>query len=61
MSGKKYLPPKTLFNPFIKNLDTYNEMYQHSIKDPQTFFGEQAEENLAWIEPFTSIHNDRVS
>ncbi|MDA8655334.1 acetate--CoA ligase [Gammaproteobacteria bacterium] len=61
MSGKKYLPPKTLFNPFIKNLDAYNEMYQHSIKDPQTFFGEQAEENLAWIEPFTSIHNNKFS
>ena len=61
MSGKKYLPPKNLFNPFIKNLDTYNEMYQHSIKDPQTFFGEQAEENLAWIEPFTSIHNNKFS
>jgi len=61
VSGKKYLPPKTLFNPFIKNLDTYNEMYQHSIKDPQTFFGEQAEKNLAWIEPFTSIHNNKFS
>ena len=61
MSGKKYLPPKTLFNPFIKNLDAYNEMYQQSIKDPQTFFGEQAEENLSWIEPFTSIHNNKFS
>ena len=61
MSGKKYLPPKTLFNPFIKNLDAYNEMYQYSIEDPQTFFGEQAEENLAWIEPFTSIHNNKFS
>jgi acetyl-CoA synthetase len=61
VSGKKYLPPKTLFNPFIKNLDAYNEMYQHSIKDPQTFFGEQAVENLAWIEPFTSIHNNKFS
>jgi acetyl-CoA synthetase len=61
VSGKKYLPPKTLFNPFIKNLDAYNEMYQHSIEDPQTFFGEQAEENLAWIEPFTSIHNNKFS
>ena len=61
MSGKKYLPPKTLFNPFIKNLDAYNEMYQQSIKDPQSFFGEQAEKNLAWIEPFTSIHNNKFS
>jgi len=36
-------------------------MYQHSIEDPQTFFGEQAEENLVWIEPFTSIHNNKFS
>ena len=36
-------------------------MYQHSIKDPQSFFGEQAEKNLAWIEPFTSIHNNKFS
>ena len=36
-------------------------MYQHSIEDPQTFFGEQAEKNLAWIEPFTSIHNNKFS
>ena len=34
-------------------------MYQLSIEDPQTFFGEQAKENLAWIEPFTSVHNNK--
>ena len=59
MAEKKYLPPKNLDNPFIENLDEYNAMYQLSIEDPQTFFGEQAKENLAWIEPFTSVHNNK--
>ena len=59
MAEKKYLPPKNLGNPFIRNLDEYNAMYQLSIEDPQTFFGEQAEENLDWIKPFTSVHNNK--
>ena len=59
MAEKKYLPPKNIDNPFIENLDEYNAMYQPSIEDPQTFFGEQAKENLAWIEPFTSVHNNK--
>ena len=61
MAEKKYLPPKNLDNPFIRNLDEYNAMYQLSIEDPQTFFGEQAKENLAWIEPFTSVHNNKFA
>ena len=57
MAEKKYLPPKNLVNPFIKNLDEYDEMYQESISDPQTFFGDQAEKNLSWVEPFSNVHN----
>ena len=57
MAEKKYLPPKNLVNPFIKNLDEYNEMYQESISDPQTFFGDQAEKNLSWVEPFANVYN----
>ena len=57
MTEKKYLPPKNLVNPFIKNLDEYYEMYHESISDPQTFFGAQAEKNLSWMEPFYSVHN----
>ena len=57
MTEKKYLPPENLVNPFIKNLDEYNEMYQSSIKNPQSFFGDQAIENLAWMEPFSKVHN----
>ncbi len=57
MAEKKYLPPKNLVNPFIKNLDEYDEMYQESISDPQTFFGDQAEKNLSWVESFSNVHN----
>ena len=59
MAEKKYLPPKNLVNPFIKNLDEYNGMYRRSIEDPQTFFHKQAEKNLDWIEPFKSVHNKK--
>ena len=38
MTQKKYLPSKNLVNPYIKNLDEYNEMYQSSINNPQAFF-----------------------
>ncbi len=46
MAEKKYLPPKNLVNPFIKDLEEYNEMYQESIEDPQAFFHNQALDNL---------------
>jgi acetyl-CoA synthetase len=58
VAEKTYSPPRDLLNPFIKNLDEYNEMYQSSIEDPQNFFGEQAKENLDWVEPFSSVHNN---
>ena len=57
MAEKIYQPPKYLENPFVKNLDEFQAMYEASIKDPKTFFGDQAEENLSWIEPFSIIHN----
>ena len=59
MAEKKYLPPKNLVNPFIKDLGEYNGMYQESIEDPQAFFQKQALNNLDWIEPFKSVHNEK--
>ena len=59
MAEKKYLPPKNLVNPFIKDLEEYNEMYQESIEDPQAFFHNQALDNLDWIEPFKNVHNEK--
>ena len=59
MAQKKYLPPKNLANPYIKTLDEYKEIYQESIENPQLFFRKQALENLNWIEPFESVHNNQ--
>ncbi len=59
MAEKKYLPPKNLVNPFIKDLEEYDEMYQESIEDPQAFFRNQALDNLDWIEPFKNVHNEK--
>ncbi len=59
MAEKKYLPPKNLVNPFIKDLEEYYGMYQESIEDPQAFFHNQALDSLDWIEPFKSVHNGK--
>ena len=59
MAEKKYLPPKNLVNPYIKNFGEYKGMYQESIEDPQAFFHKQAIDNLDWIEPFKSVHNEK--
>jgi acetyl-CoA synthetase len=59
VAQKKYLPPKNIVNPFIKDLEEYNGMYQESIEDPQAFFHNQALDNLDWIEPFKRVHNEK--
>ena len=61
MSNKIYLPPKTLTNPYLKDMDEYSQMYKESIENPESFFGHQAKENLDWIEPFRSTHNNNFS
>ncbi len=38
--------------PYIKNLDEYKKLYQQSIEDPATFFGDLAKEHLDWFRPF---------
>ena len=58
MSDKVYEPPKSLSNPHIEDLDHYAAMYKQSIEDPETFFGNEALQNLSWSEPFTQVHNN---
>lgn len=38
--------------PYIKDLDEYKKLYQQSIEDPATFFGDLAREHLDWFKPF---------
>jgi len=61
MSDKIYQPPKTLKNPHIENMDEYAAMYKESIENPETFFGNAALQNLSWIQPFTSVHNNEFA
>ena len=37
------------------NADEYRRLYAESIADPDTFWREQAESRLEWIEPFTQV------
>jgi len=61
MRDKIYQPPRTLKNPHIENMDEYASMYRESIENPETFFGNAALQNLSWIEPFTSVHNNEFA
>ena len=50
-------PPKGFYErsqsaPNLSSLDEYQKMYQQSIEDPATFFGNQAKELLHWDRPF---------
>lgn len=40
---------------YITNMKQYREMYEQSINDPETFFGEKAKEFLYWDRPFSHV------
>ncbi|CCH46614.1 acetyl-CoA synthetase [Wickerhamomyces ciferrii] len=39
-------------DPYIKDINEYEQLYNQSIKDPENFFGNLAKEHLDWIKPF---------
>ncbi|EGW32729.1 acetyl-coenzyme a synthetase 1 [Spathaspora passalidarum NRRL Y-27907] len=54
---KMHAPPEGFFErstskPNLADFATYQKMYDQSIQDPATFFGEQAKQTLDWIRPF---------
>ncbi|ABN67234.1 acetyl-coenzyme A synthetase (Acetate--CoA ligase 1) (Acyl-activating enzyme 1) [Scheffersomyces stipitis CBS 6054] len=54
---KKMDPPQGFFErskskPNLPDFDTYKKMYDQSVTDPNTFFGEQAKNSLDWFKPF---------
>ena len=59
MADKIIQPNPKFKNPHIPDMQTYQEMYQESIKNPKRFFGKEAEENLSWFQKFSSVHNDQ--
>ncbi|MCL4144205.1 UNVERIFIED_CONTAM: hypothetical protein GTU68_065207 [Idotea baltica] len=44
-------------NALIGNEAEYQELYQHSIKNPEEFWSKQAKDNLSWSKPFDSVLN----
>ena len=61
MKDKIYNPQDNISNPHIKDFDQYKAMYEESINNPKSFFGNMANDNLNWIEPFAEVHNDNFS
>ena len=56
-AGQKHLypPPADLAaNAHVKSLDEYKAMYDQSINDPETFFGNMARQ-FHWEKPFDSV------
>ncbi len=52
-----YHPPSNISeNAWIKNMDQYKEMYERSIKDPEGFWAEQAEQFI-WYKKWDKVRN----
>jgi len=52
-----YQPPATVSeNAWIQNMDQYQEMYERSIKDPEGFWAEQAEQFI-WFKKWDKVRN----
>ena len=48
-------------NPHIKDINEYLDLYDKSIKDPESFFNNLAMDNLSWIKEFDSPHNNKFA
>ena len=48
-------------NPYIKDINEYLDLYEKSIKDPESFFNNLAMDNLSWIKEFDSPHNNKFA
>ena len=52
-----YNPPSTVSeNAWIQNMDQYREMYERSIKDPERFWAEQAEQ-FVWFKKWDKVRD----
>ena len=52
-----YQPPSNVSaNAWIKSMDQYREMYEQSIKDPEGFWAEQAEEFI-WFKKWDKVRD----
>ena len=51
-----YNPPATFSaNAHVKTLDEYRATYERSINDPESFWAEQAEQRITWLEKWHTV------
>jgi acetyl-CoA synthetase len=60
MSQLVFPVPDSLKSSARVNAESYEQLYRHSIEDPEGFWREQAS-ILEWVQPFTTVKNTRYS
>ncbi|KAF0146066.1 MAG: acetyl-CoA synthetase [Nitrospirae bacterium] len=57
MQEKRHFPPSKEFSrrAHIKSLEEYEKIYKRSIDDPEGFWAEMAEKNLAWFRKWDKV------
>lgn len=60
MTEKVYQPPQKNSNPHFENWEDYEKKYLASIKDPLSFFKNEALD-LEWFQSFTTVHNNEFA
>lgn len=51
-----YPVPADFAKSCLIDREQYEALYQQSLDDPQSFWGEQARKNLSWIQPFDQVY-----
>lgn len=46
---------ETSTNAHVKSLEEYKKLYERSLSEPESFWAEQAEENLEWFKKWDSV------
>jgi len=54
---KRTFPPSKVFSlrAYVKNMKDYEQIYKKSIDDPEKFWAEKAEQNLAWFKKWDKV------
>ena len=55
MTDQTYPPAADIVKNAHIDIATYEKMYEASVSDPDTFWGDEARKRLDWIEPFTKV------
>ena len=55
MSDKLYKVPTDIASNALITAEQYQQMYQHSVDDPDSFWAEQASELVSWSKPWDKV------